>query len=130
MHQHDLMARERAIHWGEWGAGLEASTSNGTAAALGLVGPDGFVRLGPDARIVQLFDLTSDPFQLCDVAASNPGVVHTLLDRLDSYIGAALPDGHGDIDPASDPSRHGGFWSPWEGTPPGPQGPWPKGDRV
>jgi len=39
-----------------------------------LVRSDGFVRLGPDSRLTQLFELTSDPYQEHDVIKQYPEV--------------------------------------------------------
>lgn len=68
-------------------------------------------------RNVSLFEPASDPQELRDVAAANPDVVAQLMTRLNSYIDAALPDGHGKTDPRADPQKqrgaNKGFWTPW-----------------
>lgn len=124
----DLLHRERSIRWGEWGQRLVQEVRGqpegrgqfpaSSSSSSPLVGSDGFVRLGPDARITYLFDVTSDPYQEKDVILQYPEVAQRMLARLDEYIDQSLPDGHGPTVPESNPDNHNGYWTPWMGQKP------------
>lgn len=64
---------------------------------------------------LQLFHVAEDPWERVDVAAQYPGVVARLLARLAQWgAGARTPYYWGaQVDPASDPARRNGTWTPW-----------------
>ena len=68
---------------------------------------------------VQLFNITEDPLELCNLAESQPADVARLQARLAFYNASAVPSIGRSCpkDPAADPARHTGVehgcWGPW-----------------
>jgi arylsulfatase A-like enzyme len=67
----------------------------------------------PNASFVGLFNITEDPREFNNLAASMPDMVKQLRARLDAYNATAVPCRYPDDDPNSDPSKLGGAWGPW-----------------
>ena len=69
------------------------------------------------ATTTWLFNITADPSERCNLAASMPETVGALLRRLSFYNRTAVPALDPPNDPAADPSRHSGSekgaWGPW-----------------
>lgn len=114
--------RQEAATWAEWGRQF-ASLSQEQRVERGMVtSSGGVVRAGPAGnRTVLLFQPMTDITESNDLASQYPSKVGELLERLQTYIDAALPDGHKGSDPASSPSKQGcpqPCWQPWVGTQP------------
>ena len=64
-----------------------------------------------------LFDIAADPYELCNLAPSQPVSVARLTTRLQFYNDSAVPAMSPGNDPASDPSQRSGIekgsWGPW-----------------
>jgi hypothetical protein len=114
--------REEAATWAEWGR-LFASLTDAERREQGMLLDDGsVVRVSMAAnRSVKLFAPMTDITEANDLASTYPAKVGELTARLQTYIDAALPDGHGPTDPRSDPTKQGcpePCWQPWLGTQP------------
>jgi arylsulfatase B len=64
-----------------------------------------------------LFDVVNDPLETTDLAAQHPDIVQALLAKLQAYNATNIPQAHSAVDPASDPAKFGGVWTPWRGNP-------------
>lgn len=64
-----------------------------------------------------LFDVVSDMMEEHDLAATLPDVVAELQARLQAINATNIPQDSSPHDPASDPSKFGGVWTPWRGDP-------------
>ena len=65
------------------------------------------------ASSVLLFDVVADPSETTDLSASMPQVVRRLKARLELYNATVMAPFYPDNDPAADPKKHGGVWTPW-----------------
>jgi len=77
-----------------------------------------------DEENIRLYDLSTDPSECTNVAASNPGVTFTLLKRYIQLLAEAEFPNFPFFDPNSNPDYYGGRWSPWlkkDGTPISPK---------
>ncbi|XP_019748446.1 arylsulfatase I [Hippocampus comes] len=66
-------------------------------------------------KSVWLFNVSSDPYERCDMAGSRPEIVKHLLTRLAEYNRTAVVPRNPPDDPMADPDLHGGVWGPWLG---------------
>ena len=66
-----------------------------------------------------LFDVVADPTEQHDLSAALPEVVASLLAALQAFNATGIPQSNSGVpvDPASNPSRYGGVWTPWRGDP-------------
>ena len=64
-----------------------------------------------------LYDVVNDMTEEHDLAAEQPALVAQILARLQAINATNVPQSNSPIDPASDPSRFGGVWTPWRGDP-------------
>lgn len=60
-----------------------------------------------------LYDLETDPCEFENKAAENPEVVTKLRNRLTYYENITMSQQRPIADVNADPSRWGGYWSPW-----------------
>ena len=60
-----------------------------------------------------LFDLTSDPCETNNIAASNPAMLQLLRDKLTVYNATHVPCLARSYDPKSNPQLWQGWWVPW-----------------
>lgn len=65
---------------------------------------------------VWLFDVVNDPFEHNNVADQHPDVVAQLMSKLQAFNATHIPQQHSAQDPASDPSKFDGVWTPWRGN--------------
>ena len=80
-------------------------------------GLESFELLEPDDKVVWLFNISADPYEMKDVADNHPRVVHTMLTRLQEYSDTMVPALWPKMDNGYDPAIDGdGAWGPW--TPP------------
>lgn len=61
-----------------------------------------------------LFDVSADPCEYQNAASRRPDVVGAAVDLLRRYRDETVPQHRPDVDPASDPGRHGGYWDTWD----------------
>lgn len=61
-----------------------------------------------------LFDVRADPCEYRNAASRRPDVVDAAVDLLRRYRDEMVPQNRPDVDPASDPGRHGGYWDTWK----------------
>jgi hypothetical protein len=61
-----------------------------------------------------LFDLTNDPCELNNIAATYPSMLKLLQDKLHVYNATSIPAGIKDFDPAAHPDLWQGWWVPWK----------------
>eukprot|EP00054_Salpingoeca_dolichothecata_P025768 m.181746 g.181746 ORF g.181746 m.181746 type:complete len:518 (+) comp25462_c4_seq5:49-1602(+) len=68
-------------------------------------------------RNFSLFNVTSDPYELVDLAAAMPDVVSSMSKRIQYYIDQALPEGNNTCDPRGNPAsqtgENKGYFTPW-----------------
>jgi hypothetical protein len=64
-------------------------------------------------KLVQLFNILSDPTEQTDLSDKFPTIVKKLLNRLVVYNSKMIPPQLPNLDPNSDPKFHNGFWYPW-----------------
>ena len=64
-----------------------------------------------------LFDVVNDPFETNNIAAQNPTIVQQLLAKLMAFNATKIPQSNSPQDPASNPAKFGGVWTPWRGNP-------------
>ena len=64
-----------------------------------------------------LYDVVNDMTEEHDLAAEQPALVAQILARLQAINATNVPQSNSPIDPASDPSKFGGVWTPWRGDP-------------
>lgn len=62
-----------------------------------------------------LFDVVADPTEKINLAPTRPDLVAALLAKLQAYNDTNIPQANSPQDPAADPSKFGGFWTPWRG---------------
>jgi hypothetical protein len=60
-----------------------------------------------------LFDLTNDPCEQNNIAASYPSMLHLIMDKIHAYNATSFPAGNRPFDAESEPARHEGVWVPW-----------------
>jgi len=63
--------------------------------------------------LVNLFDVVADPVESVELSNHFPSVVEIMLDKLVAYNSTMIPPQLPNLDPNSDPRKHGGFWFPW-----------------
>ncbi|XP_046374479.1 arylsulfatase B-like isoform X1 [Haliotis rufescens] len=61
---------------------------------------------------VQLFNIREDPTEHNDLAQKTPDMVAKLRARFEEYKKTMVPANYPNPDPASDPRKYGGVWSP------------------
>ncbi|KAL5254932.1 hypothetical protein ACHWQZ_G014397 [Mnemiopsis leidyi] len=66
-----------------------------------------------DPDSIMLFDVVADPAETRELSKANPDVVKTMLERLEYYQSRTTPPRNCPRDPASDPAKFGGVWTPW-----------------
>jgi arylsulfatase B len=64
-----------------------------------------------------LYDVVNDMTEEHDLAAEQPALVAQILARLQAINATNVPQSNSPIDPASDPGKFGGVWTPWRGDP-------------
>lgn len=64
-----------------------------------------------------LFDVVNDPMERNDLSAQMPGLVATLLSKLQEYNATNIPQSHSPVDPEYDPSKFNNTATPWRGSP-------------
>ena len=60
-----------------------------------------------------LFDLTNDPCETNNIAASHSAIMHVLKEKITAYNTTAAPPIRKAYDPASNPEFWEGWWVPW-----------------
>ena len=116
-------------YWSAQRTGLPESPQPGGAGAGAGSGADKGALGGPSDEgaappslwplsnmTAMLYNLANDPRELHDLAAANPTIVAALTARLAAWGAGAVPVvENATIDPASDPRRFNGSWTPWLG---------------
>ena len=78
---------------------------------------NGTVEESPDDLTrLWLFNLTSDPYEMENVASLHPDIVSHLSERLEFYNSTLIQQmtiTNPPFDPRSDPKHFGGIWTPW-----------------
>ncbi|XP_078000474.1 arylsulfatase I-like [Glandiceps talaboti] len=66
-------------------------------------------------KVIQLFNIVSDPYERYNRAEEQPAVVEALLKKLSYYYKDSVPTNFPEQNlHDADPKYHGGAWSPWE----------------
>eukprot|EP00039_Didymoeca_costata_P008340 m.110593 g.110593 ORF g.110593 m.110593 type:complete len:129 (+) comp14043_c1_seq2:408-794(+) len=66
----------------------------------------------PDTSVL-LYNVTADPTEEHNIAASHPQVVQSIKARMQEFIAQFPNPNYPDNDPNADPSKHNGAWTPW-----------------
>ena len=95
--------------------GWEPSVNvTGDKCPSGWVHPNGIEILPPpNPSMVWLFNLDDDPLEENDLHAENPDIVEKLRARIEAYNATHISQATPGIDPASNPAKFGGVWTPW-----------------